>query len=114
MVQRPHCFLFDNGSLRAASTLNLRAVARALAPAIPAEISAVSLLHSSGVPAESLGGLAAELLEPSLLRWLGETPQGTAILLPFFFGPSGALTEYLAARLHAAHTKFPRADLRVA
>jgi sirohydrochlorin ferrochelatase len=114
MVQRPHCFLFDNGSLRAASTLNLRAVARALAPAIEADISAVSLLHSSGVPAESLDGVAAQLLEPALLNWLGKNPQGCAVLLPFFFGPSGALTEYLAARLQTIHAKFPEAEVRMA
>ena len=112
-MQRPHCFLFDNGSLRASSTLNLRAVARALAPAIGAEISAVSLLHSSGVSADSLDGVPAELLEPALLNWLSKNPQGSAVLLPFFFGPSGALTEYLAGRLQAIHAKFPQADIRV-
>jgi sirohydrochlorin ferrochelatase len=113
-VQRSHCFLFDNGSLRAASTLNLRAVARTLAPAIDAEISAVSLLHSSGVPAESLEGVSAELLEPALLKWLSKNPQGSAVLLPFFFGPSGALTEYLTERLRTIHDKFPNAEVRIA
>jgi len=113
-VQRPHCFLFDNGSLRAASTLNLRAVVRALTPVIEADISAASLLHSSGVPADQLNGVPAELLEPALINWLSKNPQGTAILLPFFFGPSGALTEYLTERVRSVHAKFPQADLRIA
>ena len=113
-VQPAHCFLFDNGSLRAASTLNLRAVARQFAALTGVNVFAVSLLHSSGVPAESLEGTPAELLEPALLAWLEKNPRGATVLLPFFFGPSGALTDYLAARLRAARAKFPEADVRVA
>lgn len=109
-----HCFLFDNGSLRAASTLSLRRSARQLSPLLGGPVHAVSLLHSSGVPKEQLDGEPAQLLEPALLAWLAENPQGRAVLLPLFFGPSGALTEYLPERLHAIRSRFPDADLRLA
>jgi sirohydrochlorin ferrochelatase len=113
LAERPHCFLFDNGSLRAAATLSLRRVALRFAEKTGATVSAVSLLHSSGVDAAELEGVPAELLEPALLKWLPLHPQGRAILLPFFFGPSGALTEYLPTRLRAIRQKFPDADLRL-
>lgn len=112
-ADRPHCFLFDNGSLRAASTLSLRRTADLLSAAIGSSVQAVSLLHSSAVPTTELNDLPAELLEPALLDWLGRNPTGRAILLPFFFGPSGALTEYLPARLKTIRAKYPQADLRL-
>ena len=107
----PTCFLFDNGSLRAASTLNLRVVAKALEAEIGAPVKAVSLLHSSGVDAAELGGVRAELLEPALQEWLAAGAEREAVVLPFFFGPSGALTEYLPERLAAVRAKFPEARL---
>ena len=54
----------------------------------------VSLLHSANVAAEKLGGQGAELLEPALMKF-AETGGSRAVLLPLFFGPSGALTDYL-------------------
>lgn len=113
-VEQPHCFLFDNGSLRPASTLSLRRTAALLSGKLDTPVHAVSLLHSSGVPKEELGGVPAELLEPALLSWLGQNPEGSAILLPLFFGPSGALIDYIPERLQAARAKFPLADLRLA
>ena len=110
----PTCFLFDNGSVRAASTLSLRAAARSLEAAIGAPVRAVSLLHSSGVAAEALGGEPAELLEPALSRWLADNPRGKAVLLPFFFGPSAALTDYVPERLAAVKAKFPLARIELA
>ena len=113
-VERPHCFLFDNGSLRAASTLSLRRTAALLSEKLDTSVQAVSLLHSSGVSKEQLGGSPAELLEPALLSWLTEHPEGSAVLLPLFFGPSGALMDYVPERLQSVRSKFPRADVRLA
>lgn len=113
-LEQPHCFLFDNGSLRPASTLSLRRTAALLSQKLDTPVQAVSLLHSSGVPKEELGGVAAELLEPALLKWLSLHPEGSAVLLPLFFGPSGALTDYIPERLQAARIKFRHADLRLA
>jgi sirohydrochlorin ferrochelatase len=113
-VERPHCFLFDNGSLRPSSTLSLRRTAKALQAQINVPVHAVSLLHSTGVPASELEGEPAELLEPALVKWLTENPAGQAVVLPFFFGPSAALTEYVPERLDAVRAKFPQSKIRLA
>jgi sirohydrochlorin ferrochelatase len=106
-------FLFDNGSLRAESTLSLRRVAAALAERTGLPVQAVSLLHSSKVPAEALGGEAARLLEPALLDFFANNPAGEAILIPLFFGPSAALTEYVPARIASVRTRLPQARVRM-
>lgn len=109
----PPCLLFDNGSLRPESTRMLRTIARALAAAVGADVRPVSLLHSSVVDPRELDGRRAELLEPTVRARLaaGETD---LVLLPLFFGPSGALTDYLPRRLGDLRRDYPRARLRVA
>ncbi|CAM2849364.1 sirohydrochlorin chelatase [Rariglobus hedericola] len=107
-------FLFDNGSVRADSTLSLRRVAVTLAERTGLPVQAVSLLHSSKVPAESLDGEPARLLEPALMEHFATFPDGEAVLLPLFFGPSAALTEYVPSRLASVRARFPRARLRMA
>lgn len=114
MAERPHCFLFDNGSVRAASTLSLRAVAARLEEQFGGRVEPVSLLHSSGVSPAELNGRPAELLEPAINNWLTQNPAGQAVLLPLFFGPSAALTEYVPERLAALGKKHPRAVLHLA
>ncbi|WP_404421668.1 sirohydrochlorin chelatase [Nibricoccus sp. IMCC34717] len=113
MPPAPVCFLFDNGSLRAASTLNLRAVAAGLRRR-GYSVEAVSLLHSSGVDPAELGGVKAELLEPAVLNALARQPDAEIHLLPFFLGPSGALTDYIPMRMAAVLGKFPQAVIRMA
>ncbi len=107
-------FLFDNGSLRPESTLSLRRVAAALSERTGLPIRAVSLLHSSKVPIEALGGEAAELLEPALLAHFEAYPDVEAVLLPLFFGPSAALTEYVPVRLVSVRERFPGARVKLA
>lgn len=107
-------FLFDNGSLRAESTISLRRLAEGLSAKSGLPVQAVSLLHSSNIPAEALGGEPARLLEPSLAAFFDQNPEGEATLLPLFFGPSAALTEYVPARLAALRQRFPRARTRLA
>ncbi len=109
--EAPICYLFDNGSLRAESTRSLRALAVALEARLKAPVRAVSLLHSSNVPAAQLDGTPARLLEPALREHLATHPHRPAVALPLFFGPSGALTDYLPARLAALRTAFPKARL---
>jgi sirohydrochlorin ferrochelatase len=108
------CFLFDNGSLRPESTMSLRRVAKLLGGRLDAEVRAVSLLHSSNVPAAALGGTPARLLEPALVDFFEQHPDGRAILLPLFFGPSAALTEYVPARVAAVRGRFPSARIELA
>jgi sirohydrochlorin ferrochelatase len=107
-------FLFDNGSLRAESTLSLRKAANSLRQRTGFPVQAVSLLHSSNVSADALGGEAARLLETALVAHFTRFPEGEAVLLPLFFGPSAALTEYVPARLAAIRAKFPQARVRMA
>lgn len=101
------CFLFDNGSFRPESTLMLRALAGRLTGRLGYEVRAVSLLHSTRVPAEALGGEKAELLEPAMDAWFTANPEGRALLLPLFFGASGALVDYIPERIVALHARHP-------
>ncbi len=108
------CFLFDNGSFRAESTRSLRVLAERLAERVGHPVRAVSLLHSTRVPAEELDGEAAQLLEPALNAWFTAHPCARVVLLPLFFGPSGALVEYVPERLAALRVKHPEARAVVA
>ncbi|HEY9248411.1 MAG TPA: cobalamin biosynthesis protein CbiX [Rariglobus sp.] len=100
--------------MRAESTLSLRKVAAALGMRTGMPVQAVSLLHSSNVPAEALGGEPARLLEPALTAHFDRFPEGEALLVPLFFGPSAALTEYVPARLASLRTRYPGARVRLA
>jgi sirohydrochlorin ferrochelatase len=90
--------LVDNGSLRAESVLNLRRVARRLGEQTGLEILPASLLHSSKLPADQLEGEAAVNLERRI-RLALEAGEREFTIIPFFFGPSGAITDYLPERL---------------
>ncbi len=109
----PLTILMDNGSLEPAATLALRGLAAKLSERIGQRVEPVSLLHSSAVPAEKLGGTPAETLESALERRL-TAGQKDFLVVPLFFGPSGALTEYLPARLAHLRTKHPALSLKVA
>ncbi|MDX2108796.1 MAG: cobalamin biosynthesis protein CbiX [Verrucomicrobiota bacterium] len=91
-------FLADNGSLRPEAFLNLRRVAGLLAERLGMEITPVSILHSDRIPSAALGGVGAVTLETAL-RAHARQGQAKAIVLPYFIGPSGALTWYLQERL---------------
>ncbi len=97
--------LVDNGSLRPDSILNLRRVARELSAAAGIEVTPASLLHSSKVPPHLLQGEPAVNLERRIRLCLAAGERRFCIL-PFFFGPTGALTEYLPRRLAALHARF--------
>jgi sirohydrochlorin ferrochelatase len=102
----PTCFLFDNGSIRAASTKSLRELAKTLGTRLGQPVRAVSLLHSSKIDPAALDNQPAELLEPSLLNFAQQGGR-QAVLLPLFFGASAALTEYLPARVRAIQRHHP-------
>lgn len=105
-----HTFLLDNGSLEPAATLRLRELAAAFSARVGASVEPVSLLHSSGIPAEKLGGAPAEIFEPALERGLAAGGRNF-LVVPLFFGPSRALTEYLPQRV--ARLKSRALNLRV-
>lgn len=109
-MTKPRTLLVDNGSLAPAATKRLRQLAQALAAKLGEPVDAVSLLHASAVPSADLDNLPAEILEPALDR-RAERGQRDFIVLPLFFGPSRALTDYLPERV--AHLRKKYADLRV-
>lgn len=113
MKPPPLTLLLDNGSLEPAATLALRALAAKLGARIGTEVAPVSLLHSSGVPAEKLGDVAAEILEPALERRL-KAGQSDFLVVPLFFGPSGALTDYLPGRAAHLRARYPQLNVRLA
>lgn len=109
----PTCFLFDNGSLRADATRSLRKLASALETRLGVAVEAVSLLHSTKISADELDGVPARLLEPALEDFFSRQPNADAqaVLLPLFFGPSGAVTGYLPGRIKALLARFPAARI---
>ncbi|WP_442890990.1 sirohydrochlorin chelatase [Congregicoccus parvus] len=102
--------LVDNGSLRPDSVLALRALAAAASIRTGTEIEPVSLLHSSAIPAEKLDGRRAPILEPELRARCAAGNRRFRVL-PLFFGPSAALTDYIPERVAHLQETFP--DLRV-
>lgn len=105
--------LMDNGSLEPAAVLGLRRLAAQLGARLGMRVDAVSLLHSSAVPAEKLGGTPAEIIEPALERRLA-AGQNDFVIVPLFFGPSGALTDYLPKRIEHLHAKHPALRVKLA
>lgn len=105
--------LVDNGSLRPQATLNLRRLALALSRATGEAVEATSLLHSYKIDPEQLGGEKAVTLGPLAER---AAAQGVTelVILPFFFGPSRALTDYLPERLAEVQASYPRLGIKVA
>ncbi|EHJ94693.1 sirohydrochlorin chelatase [Vreelandella boliviensis] len=106
-------FLVDNGSLRPQATLNLRRVAASLSELIGETVQAASLLHSNKIPAAEVEGIPAITLGPNAER---SAEQGATeiVVIPFFFGPSKALTGYLPERMATLQERFPHVKVRIA
>ena len=102
--------LVDNGSLRPDSVLNLRRVAARLGNESGKTILPASLLHSSKVDPDQLEGQPAVNLEKRLRLSL-EAGEREFTVIPFFFGPTGAITEYLPQRL--AYRREKHGDFRL-
>ena len=105
--------LVDNGSLRPQATLNLRRLADALTQDTGEAVEAASLLHSFKIPPEELGGHKAVTLGPLAERHAAEGVT-ELLILPFFFGPSQALTRYLPERLAEVQASYPQLSVKVA
>ena len=97
-LKRSIYLLADNGSLEARSTLNLRKAAQLVVESTGVEVHPVSLLHSSKVDPQSLDGVRANAMEDFLAGPIAQSSEDLRIL-PFFFGPSRALTEWLPKKL---------------
>ena len=91
-------FLVDNGSRKPASYFNLKRIAVELSQRISQAVVAAPLLHANKIPSDQLGGEKAEILEDLLLKAYLQGEREWS-LLPLFFGPSGAIVDYLPRRL---------------
>jgi sirohydrochlorin ferrochelatase len=78
--------------------VSLRRIATALGKQVGEIIHPVSLLHADKVPAESLHGRPAVTFEP-FLRARAEEGERSFFVLPLFFGPSRALTEFIPEKV---------------
>jgi len=102
--------IVDNGSLEPAAVLALREVAARVSEKVGRPIFPVSLAHSDKVPAAGLGGEAAQCVEAFLREQL-ERGERDFVILPFFIGPSRAVTHALPNLVEKLRGEFP--DLRV-
>ena len=91
-------FLVDNGSVKQASYFNLKRIAGELSQRIGQAVTAAPLLHANKIPPDNPGGEKVEILE-DLLRKAYLRGDREWCLLPLFFGPSGAIVDYLPRRL---------------
>lgn len=109
----PSCLLVDNGSLRADATRSLRRLAGALSARLGRPVEPVSLLHADRVDPAVLDGISAEILVPALQRRHAAGVR-RFVVVPLFFGPSAALTEYIPERVRELAAELPGLDVRLA
>ncbi|MCZ6672002.1 MAG: cobalamin biosynthesis protein CbiX [Verrucomicrobia bacterium] len=91
-------FLVDNGSVRANAYKNLRRIAGKISSQIDETVLPAPLLHANKIPPEALEGYSPIILEDLLTKHYDQGEREFTIL-PLFFGPSGALVDYLPRRL---------------
>lgn len=91
-------FLVDNGSVRPEAYLNLCALADLVSQSIGEPVVAAPLLHANRIPPMALHGRSAKILE-ELIKEAYDQGDKDFKILPLFFGPSNALTDYLPRRL---------------
>lgn len=88
-------------------------MASRLQDALGVRVRPTSLLHSNRVAAEDLAGQPADLLEDALAEFAASGGE-RAIVLPLFFGPSGAMEDYLPPRLQELSDRYPRCSFTLA
>jgi len=99
-MEEPCCMLTDNGSYQPESTISLRNVAGLLSEKVGGMVHPVSLLHSTKINPEELGGVSAEIFEAFVQKKRAEG-LNRFLVVPLFFGPSAAIKEYLPQRVAA-------------
>lgn len=93
-------FLVDNGSLNPEATVNLRNIAKTLASKTDLPIRPVGLMHSHKVEIHKLGGTQAETMD-FLFQSDEPSEWEDVVMIPLFFGPSLAITDWLPKKLQA-------------
>lgn len=86
--------LLDNGSLRAETTRRLRQIAARLSDKIGEIVYPVSARHSNKVSVSALEGVAADVW-PSFVERKVDQGVCSFVVIPLFFGMSGALVDYI-------------------
>jgi hypothetical protein len=112
-MNEPCILLVDNGSIRPDSTLSLRQIAAAVTEHSGHKVNAVSLLHSSKVSADRLGGIPAEIFEPYVIKHY-DAGIREFVILPLFFGHTAAIYEYLPQRVREIEKERPELKVRIA
>jgi len=92
--------------------MNLRRLAAALGERVGEEIHPVSLLHASKVSPLELEGRPADTFEPFLRRQVAAGVRDF-LVLPLFFGRSGALTGFIPEKAEAARSELGPFHLRL-
>ncbi len=105
--------LVDNGSLRPDATLCLREIAVRLGGLAGTRIRPVSLLHSNKVSPQALGGERAVVLEEALRALVAEGAHRFCII-PYFFGPSRALTHFIPQLFASLQKEIPELVISMA
>lgn len=103
-------YLVDNGSLRADSWNNLAFVAAAVSRRTGRDVRPASVLHSDKLDPAECNGQQPVTLEQAIRRDIDEGMREFGVI-PFFFGPSRAITRYVPERIEALRAETP--DLKV-
>ena len=91
-------FLIDNGSLRAGSVLQMREIAQNLSARTGHSVRPFGLMHSHKVAPSELGGLPGQSMQEFLASERADEVDEIRAL-PFFLGPSLAITDWLPENL---------------
>ncbi|MBC2600875.1 sirohydrochlorin chelatase [Puniceicoccus vermicola] len=109
-AKAPLFLLTDNGSIRPASALALRAAAEDLSNRTGQTVMPASLAHCHRIPAEELGGTPARRLKETLLD--PSLPEERPVfIIPFFLANRGAIVRLVEQAI--AETREERPQLSV-
>jgi hypothetical protein len=112
--RKPAVFLMDNGSIRAASTLNLRSIASSLSKVLGVHVDPVSVRWSDRVKGSELGGIEAETFAAAVKARLENGVADDFIILPLFFGPSETVPAAVEEVIKSNKSRYPEVRFRVA
>jgi sirohydrochlorin ferrochelatase len=104
--------LVDNGSLKPGATFSLRKIAAALTDEVGSMVEPVSLLHSHKLDPAKLDGIPAQTFERFVRARMAEGARNFMVL-PLFFGPSAAFTEFVPKWTQSIADDLEAPDLNV-
>ena len=105
-------FLVDNGSMKPAAYKNLCTIASSLSDEIGEKVVPAPLLHADKIPVEDLPGEKVKLLEAAITEAYN-AGERCFVVIPLFFGPSGALIDYLPRRLSILQKRCPNLQVQI-